>query len=132
MATTHSDEMQARRPETNVTAVFDPTAAMNGLEPLFQVGNRLLESWIAMGSEILEFSKAQFDRNLEVSKALAQAGSFDRAVDLQVDHARSTMREYASEASKLADLGTRAMLEGLSSWQPALRSDSAQHKTAAE
>jgi hypothetical protein len=132
MVTTRNDEMQARRPETNVTAVFDPAAAMNGLEPLFQAGNRLLESWIAMGSEILEFSKAQFDRNLEVSKALAQAGSVDRAVDLQVDHARSTMREYASEASKLADLGTRAMLESLSSWQPAPRSESGQHKTAAE
>ena len=40
---------------------------------------------------------------------------------LQADHARATVNEYFSEASKIADLGTRALLDSFTVWQPAMR-----------
>ncbi len=121
MAKTQAAEMRVKRGETQVTAAFDPSQALTGIEPIFQAGNKLLETWMAVGSEILEFSRLRLDRNLEVGKAIARSGSIDEAIELQTDHARSTVREYFNEASKIADLGTRAMLDSFSVWQPAVR-----------
>ncbi len=121
MAKTQAAEMRVKRGETQVTAAFDPSQALTGIEPIFQAGNKLLETWMAVGSEILEFSRLRLDRNLEVGKAIARSSSIDEAIELQTDHARSTVREYFNEASKIADLGTRAMLDSFSVWQPAVR-----------
>jgi hypothetical protein len=121
MAKTQAAEMRVKRGETQVTAAFDPSQALTGIEPIFQAGNKLLETWMAVGSEILEFSRLRLDRNLEVGKAIARSSSLDEAIELQTDYARSTVREYFSEASKIADLGTRAMLDSFSVWQPAMR-----------
>jgi hypothetical protein len=121
MAKTQAAEMRVKRGETQVTAAFDPSQALTGIEPIFQAGNKLLETWMAVGSEILEFSRLRLDRNVEVGKAIARSSSLDEAIELQTDYARSTVREYFSEASKIADLGTRAMLDSFSVWQPAMR-----------
>ena len=121
MAKTQAAEMRVKRGETQVSAAFDPSQALTGIEPMFQAGNKLLETWMAVGSEILEFSRLRLDRNLEVGKAIARSSSIDEAIELQTDHARSTVREYFNEASKIADLGTRAMLDSFSVWQPAMR-----------
>lgn len=123
MAKAQAEEMRTRRGETQVTATFDPSQALNGLEPIFQVGNKWFENWMAVSSEILEFSRARLDRNLEVSKAIARSSSIDEAMDLHADYARSTVREYFAEAGKLADLSTRAMLDSLMSLQPAMRGE---------
>jgi predicted kinase len=121
MAKTQAAEMRVKRGDTQVTAAFDPSQTLNGIEPIFQASNKLLETWMAVGSEILEFSRARLDRNLEVGKAIARSSSIDEAIELQADHARSTVREYFSEAGKIADLGTRALLDSFSVWQPAMR-----------
>jgi len=121
MAKTQAAEMRVKRGETQVSAAFDPSQALTGIEPMFQAGNKLLETWMAVGSEILEFSRLRLDRNLEVGKAIARSSSIDEAIELQTDHARSTVREYFNEASKIADLGTRAMLDSFSVWEPAMR-----------
>lgn len=121
MAKTQAAEMRVKRGETQVSAALDPSQALAGIEPIFQAGNKLLETWMAVGSEILEFSRLRLDRNLEVGKAIARSSSIDEAIELQTDHARSTVREYFNEASKIADLGTRAMLDSFSVWQPAVR-----------
>ena len=73
---------------------FDPSQALAGIEPLFHVSNKWFANWMAVGSEIVEFSRASFDRNLEVTKAIATSGSFGKAMELHADHARSTMHEY--------------------------------------
>src|SRR5690348_8670189 len=121
MAKAQAEEMRTRRGETQVTATFDPSQTLSGLEPIFQVGNKWFENWMAVSSEILEFSRARLDRNLEVSKAIARSSSIDEAMGLHADHARSTVREYFTECGKLADLGARVMLESLMAWQPAAR-----------
>jgi hypothetical protein len=121
MAKTSTDEFKTRRGEGAANALFDPSQALNGLEPILQASNKMLENWMAMSSEILEFSRARLDRNLEMSKAIARSSSIDEAMGLHADHARSTVREYFTECGKLADLGARVMLESLMAWQPAAR-----------
>jgi hypothetical protein len=120
MAKTQSEDMRARRDETQLTMLFDPS---RGIEPLLQAGNKWLENWAAMSSEILEFGRTRLDRSFEASQALARSASLDEAVDLQVTYTRATLRDYFAEASKLADLGTRAMLDSLRPWQPAARGE---------
>jgi hypothetical protein len=121
MAKGPAEETRTKRSETQITTAFDPTQALNGIEPIFQAGNKWLENWMAVSSELLEFGRARLDRNLEVGKAIARSGSFDEAMELQADYARSTVREYFTEAGKIADLGTRALLDGIMVWQPAIR-----------
>jgi hypothetical protein len=121
MAKTQAEEMRVKRSDVQMTAALDPREALNGLEPLFQVGNKWLEHVMAMSSELLEFSRARIDRNIEASKAIARSTSIDQAVDLQTDFARSMVQDYLAEAGKLADFGSRAMLDSLSAWQPAMR-----------
>lgn len=112
------------------TATFDPSQAVGAIEPLLQAGNKWLENWMALGSEILEFSRARLDRSLEASKAMARSSSFDQAMDLQADYTRSALRDYFSEASKLADLSTRAMLDSLLTWQGAARAEASRAEVA--
>ena len=92
-------------------------SAVTTLDPLFQASNRLIEAWMAVGNELLEFGKSRIDRSLEMSRALAQTTSLDEAIDVQAKFTRSTMQDYFSEANKLADLGTRSLLESISPLQ---------------
>lgn len=119
-----SEEIRAKM------AAFDPSQAVVAIEPLLQVGNKWLENWMALGSEILEFSRIRLDRSLEASKAIARTSSLDQAIDLQADFTRSALSDYFSEATKLADLSTRAMLDSLWTWQGAARAGAARTEAA--
>jgi len=94
-----------------------PVAAMPDLDPLIRASNRLLEGWMAVGTEILEFSKNRLDRGLEMSRAMAQSTSLNEAIDLQTKYTRSVVQDYFSEANKIADLSTRSVLDSLSRLQ---------------
>jgi hypothetical protein len=131
MAKAQAEEMRVKRRDTQMTTTFDPSQALGGLEPLLSASNKWFENWMAMGSEMLEFGRSRFDRNLETSRAIARSGSIDETMDLQADYARSMMRDYFAQASKLADLSARAMMESFWSWQPALRGEMAQQRKAA-
>ena len=121
MAKTQAAEMRVKRGDAQITAAFDPSQALNGIEPILQASNKWLETWMAVGSEMLDFSRARLDRNLEMGKAIARSSSFDEALTLQANHARATLNEYFSEASKIADLGTRALFDSITALQPAMR-----------
>lgn len=131
MAKTQVEGMGAKRDEMQIAAMFDPSRALGNLEPLLQVGNKWFENWAAVSSELIEFGRARLDRNLEASKAIARSGSIDEAMDVQADFTRAALREYFTEAGKLADLGTRAMLDSFRAWQPALRGEAARVERAA-
>ncbi|HEX3501163.1 MAG TPA: phasin family protein [Stellaceae bacterium] len=111
-------------------------AALTTLDPLFQASNRLLEGWMAVSSEILEFGKTRFDRGLEMSKALAQSSSFNEALNLQATYTRSIVQDYVSEAQKIADLGARSVLDSFTTLQQQAREKQTRetnlHATAAE
>jgi Phasin protein len=125
MAKTHMDDMRAPRAETQISVLFDPSRAFGGMEPLLQVGNRWVENWAAMSSELIAFGRTRLDRNIEAGKAFARSSSLDEAMDVQADFTRAALREFFAEAGKIADLGTRAMLESLRAWQPASRGETA-------
>jgi hypothetical protein len=96
-------------------------APLPSFEPLIQAGNRLFEGWMAMSTEMLEFGKNRFDRGLEISKAMAQSTSLNEAIDLQATYTRSIVQDYVSEAQKIADLGTRSLLDSFSTLQQQTR-----------
>lgn len=131
MAKAQAEEMRTRRSDVQMTASFEPSHALTGLEPMLHAGNKWFEGWMAMSTEMLEFGRARLDRSLEASKAIARSGSIDQAMEMQMDYARSMVRDYVAEAGKLADLGARALLDGLTMWQPAQRGETPQRRTAA-
>ena len=92
-------------------------APLPDLDPLIKAGNRLFEGWMAVGNEMLEFGKSRLDQNIEIGRAIARSTSFSEAIDLQARYARTVMQDYVSEASKIADLGTRSVLDSLTVWQ---------------
>lgn len=111
-------------------------AGLTTFDPLFQASNRLLQGWMAVGSEMLEFGKTRFDRGLEMSKAIAQSSSFNEALDLQATYTRSIVQDYVSEAQKIADLGARSLLDSFTTLQQQAREKSTRetnlHAAAAE
>lgn len=116
-----------RTDEINVSGFG--AAAMPSFDPLLQASNRFLETWMAVGNELLEFSKSRLDQSLEMSRAMAQSRSFNEAIEVQARFTRSTMEDYLSEANKLADLGTRSIFDSLSTLQRAT-SEAAEHQHA--
>jgi hypothetical protein len=112
------DEAKTRRTAENGSqdAPFG-AVALTTLDPIFRASNRLLEGWIAVSSEMLEFGKNRFDRGLEMSKAIAQSTSLHEAIDLQATYTRSVVQEYVTEAQKIADLGARSLLDSMTTLQ---------------
>jgi hypothetical protein len=112
------DEAKTKRAgETGSQDAPFGTAALTTFDPIVRASNRLLEGWMAVGSEMLEFGRSRFDRNLELSKAIAQSTSFNEALDLQATYTRSIVQEYVSEAQKIADLGARSLLDSMTTLQ---------------
>jgi hypothetical protein len=105
-----TSELRQGRPAVDITGA-------PSIEPFFEVGNRLFETWAAIGAEILEFSKTQLDQGLEVSRTMAKSGSVSEAMDVQARFTRSLMQDYISEANKLADMSTRSFLDSFATMQ---------------
>jgi hypothetical protein len=127
------DELKSKR--ASETAAAFGSGALTNLDPLLQASNRLLEGWMALSSEILEFGKTRIDRGLEMSKAMAQSTSLNEALDLQATYTRSIVQDYVSEAHKIVDLSTRSLLDSFSTLQQQTREkvrDAAYHAEAAE
>ena len=119
-----SDEGKSRRgsdPKTSDT-VFSGMGVPS-LDPLFQASNRLLDAWLTVSSELLEFGKSRLDRGLEMQQAMARSSSLNEAFDLQAKFARSVVEDYLSEATKLADLGTRSLIDTFSPLQSAAKQE---------
>lgn len=127
------DDVKSKR-ATETAAAFG-SGALTNLDPLLQASNRLLEGWMALSSEILEFGKTRIDRGLEMSKAMAQSTSLNEALDLQATYTRSIVQDYVSEAHKIVDLSTRSLLDSFSTLQQQTREkarDATYHAEAAE
>jgi len=94
-----------------------PTASVPNLEPLMQATNRMLESWVALSTEVLEFNKARLDQSLEAGRAIASSSSINEAIDLQAQFTRNMFQEYLTEATKIADMSTRSIMDGIAAIQ---------------
>lgn len=92
-------------------------AAVPSMEPLISAGNRLVETWMQMGTEILEFSRRAMDQNMEVGRQMAKSGSLNEAMDLQAKFTRTLVQDYLAEANKIADMSTRGLLDSFGAVQ---------------
>lgn len=101
-------------------------------EPLIELSNKLLEAWMAVGAEILDFGRMRLDQSLEMSKALAKSSSFNEAMEVQAQFSRSIMQDYFSKANKIADLSTRGLMDGFSAMQKGARRAATTYTQAAE
>jgi hypothetical protein len=102
---------------SEATHALDPTSFAANLEPFFHAGTKLLDSWRVVSDELLEFGKARLSRSIEMGRRVTQSASLDQAIEAQADFARSTMQDYIAETGKLAELGTRALVESFSAWK---------------
>src|SRR5262245_45740642 len=84
-------------------AAFGPTG-LPQFETFLTAGSKVFEAWQAIGSELIEFSRARVDRSIEVSNAVARSSSFNEAMELQARFAQSTMNDLLDEARKLAEI----------------------------
>jgi hypothetical protein len=128
------DDVKSKRASETAAALGTGALTAN-LDPLLQASNRLLEGWMALSSEILEFGKSRIDRGLEMSKAMAQSTSLNEALDLQATYTRSIVQDYVSEAHKIVDLSTRSLLDSFSTLQHQTREkarEATYHADAAE
>lgn len=91
--------------------------AMPQFEPLLMAGSKVFEVWTAIGNELMEFSRTRVDQGIEMSKAMAQSSSFSEAIELQAKFTRSMMNDFLGEATKLADMSTRPMIESFAAIQ---------------
>jgi hypothetical protein len=107
------------------------TQTVAGMEPFMQAGSKLLEAWMTVGTEILEFSKAQLDHSIEVGKAMAKSGNLNEAMELQAKFSRTLVQDYIAEANKIADLSTRNLLDSFSQIQQATQEATQQATRAA-
>ena len=112
-----------------LSAAF-PGAAMPNLEPLMQASNKMLESWVALSTQILEFNKARLDQSIEAGRAIASSSSINEAMDLQANFTRNMVQEYLSEATKIADLSTRTIMDGISAMQKSANVERPQSQAA--
>ena len=96
---------------------LDPASLAANLEPFFQAGAKALDAWRVVSEELLEFGKSRLTRNMEMSRKVTQSPSLDKAIEAQADFAHTMMQDYIAETGKLAELSTRAMVEGFSFWK---------------
>jgi len=115
---------------TQLTALPIPSQALERMEPILDASGKVLEKWVTVGSELLEFSRTRINRSIEAGKAIARSNSLDEAIELQAEFTRSIMRDFLDEASKLADLGTQALLESMRTLQSGARENTEQRPAA--
>lgn len=95
------------------------------LETFLTAGSKVIEAWRAIGTELIEFGKARVDQSIEMSSAVARSSSFNEVVELQTKFAQSTMNDLLAEARKLADIGTRPIIESFAAVQKTAQRETA-------
>jgi hypothetical protein len=104
---------------------FDPTAVRR----MFQAGDKLLEGWMGVSRELLQFGRAQVDHGGEVRKAILESHSATEALTRQAEFTSSCLQEYFTEASKIGNIGALAVLESLRILESAARSAAEETET---
>lgn len=71
--------------------------------------------WDALGElngELYGFFNKRLKHDMDLSQSMATCGDWQQATRLQQDWARTTMEDYAAEATKLMELCSQANMEG--------------------
>lgn len=103
-------------------AAFGP-AAMPQFDSFLTAGTKVFEAWQAIGAELIEFSKARVGQGIEMGNAVARSSSLNEVVELQARFAQSAMTDLLTQARKLADIGTRPIIESFAVAQNATQGE---------
>ena len=111
--TAHSAKAQTAAPEDQLTALADENGAT--VNALLEAGNAMLQGWMMLSQELLEFSSARWREQFELSQRLLGCSDPNAAFDMQCALTRAASRQFFDEAAKLMDLAAKA---AQSSWAP--------------
>ncbi len=64
----------------------------------------LSKSWQAIAAEMADFSKKVFEQGTATTEKLIGAKSFEKAIEVQTDYAKSSYESFVAEATKLSEL----------------------------
>jgi hypothetical protein len=101
------------------------------VDQVVQASNTLLSAWMRAGDEMLALSKNTFDHGITVSRQLAETQSLAERLELQTQFGRTIMQDYVEGVKKLAELGTRSVVQSLSELQNRKPAGAAEHREAA-
>ncbi len=111
--TAHSAKAQTAAPEDQLIVLADENGAT--VNAVLEAGNAILQGWMTVSRELVEFSSARWREQIELSQRLLGCGDPTAAFDLQCEMARAARRQFFDEAAKLMDLAAKA---AQSSWAP--------------
>jgi phasin family protein len=93
------NELNAHSKKNLEAMVASATAATKGAESL--------------GAQVMAFSKAAMERQVEAAKALTSARSVQEAVELQTAYAKSAMETYMAELNRATETVSATMKDSL-------------------
>jgi len=109
----HSAKVQSAAPDDQLTAIADENGAT--VNALLEASHAMLQGWMTLSQELVEFSSARWREQFELSQRLLGCSDPNAAFDLQCELARTASRQFFDEAAKLMDLAAKA---AQSSWAP--------------
>jgi hypothetical protein len=62
------------------------------------------KSWQAIAAEVTDYSKKVFEQGTAATEKLLGAKSFEKAVEVQTEYAKSAYEGFVAEATKLGEL----------------------------
>jgi hypothetical protein len=111
--TANSGKAQTAAPEDQLIVLADENGAT--VNALLEAGNAMLQGWMTLSQELVEFSSARWREQFELSQRLLGCSDPTAAFDMQCELARTASRQFFDEAAKLMDFAARA---ARASWAP--------------
>ena len=80
------------------------TVAKDNVDATLKSFGALSKSGQAIAVEIADYSKKSFEDSTKVFERLLGAKSFDKAIEIQTDYAKTAYEGFVAQASKLGEL----------------------------
>ena len=77
------------------------------VKPVLQVGTKLVSGWREMADRLLGATRASFEKGMDHSRQLVEAGSIHEALKLQEKWVRSGLNDLLAEGEKVSTLSTK-------------------------
>lgn len=83
------------------------------VEAMVRSGNIMAKGMETLGKEIMDFTRVSIEGNVQATKAMFGAKTFQDMVALQNDHARKSMDQFLAEGAKLTELSVQVAGEAM-------------------
>ena len=110
-----ADKVTSIEPEAQPSATPAEAAALvpAGLTALIASGQALLNGGQTMHGALLAFLQSRAKESLAAGQRLAECGSPQDALAIQLDFARESLQAYADQFARLSELAAEAVNAGL-------------------